>query len=163
MHVLFLSPDTHIYNHQFIRGLKELGARVSAIGPAGKEKLSHAVKHLLDDYQSCPNVLDMTAMKAAAERLAKPSFDYIETIDEPLVDPAAELREHFTMPGMSLETAKLCRDKVAMKAFLRQYDVPCAMSESVASKDEAHAFAEKCGYPMIAKPLDGFGSRRSTS
>mgnify|MGYP003624526244 FL=1 len=158
MHVLFLSPDTHIYNHQFIRGLKELGARVSAIGPAGKEKLSHAVKHLLDDYQSCPNVLDMTAMKAAAERLAKPSFDYIETIDEPLVDPAAELREHFTMPGMSLKTAKLCRDKVAMKAFLRQYDVPCAMSESVASKDEAYAFAEKCGYPMIAKPLDGFGS-----
>ena len=100
MHVLFLSPDTHTYNHEFIRGLKELGARVSAIGPAGKEQLSKAVKPLLDDYQSCPNVLDMAEMKASAEKLAKPAFDFIETIDEPLVDPAAALREHFTMPGM---------------------------------------------------------------
>lgn len=158
MHVLFLSPDTHVYNHGFLRGLKELGARVSAIGPAGKDKLSKAVKPLLDAYESCPNVLDMAAMKAAAKKLATPSFDHIETIDEPLVDPAAALREYLGVPGMSLKTAKLCRDKVAMKAFLREHDVPCAQSESVASKEDAYAFAEQCGYPLIAKPLDGFGS-----
>jgi biotin carboxylase len=158
MHVLFLSPDTHIYNHGFLRGLKELGARVSAVGPASKDNLSKAARGLLDDYRSCPNVLDLKAMQAAAAELSKPQFTHIETIDEPLVDPAAALREHFSVPGMSLKTAKLCRDKVAMKAFLRQHDVPCAMSESVASTAEAHAFAERCGYPLIAKPLDGFGS-----
>ena len=158
MHVLFLSPDTHVYNHGFIRGLKDVGARVSAVGPAPKEQLSKAVKALLDDYRSCPNVLDQKAMQAAATELAKPGFTHIETIDEPLVDPAAALREHFGVPGMSLKTAKLCRDKVAMKAFLRQHDVPCALSQSVASNQEAYTFAEQCGYPLIPKPLDGFGS-----
>ena len=95
MHVLFLSPDTHIYNHGFLLSLKELGARVSAIGPASRDQLS-----------------------AAAKDLATPEFDRIETIDEPLVDPAAALREHFDVPGLSLKTTKLCRDKVAMKEGL---------------------------------------------
>ena len=31
MHVLFLAPDTHVYNHGFLRALKALGCRVSAI------------------------------------------------------------------------------------------------------------------------------------
>lgn len=158
MHVLFLSPDTHIYNHGFIRGLKELGARVSAIGPASRDRLSAAATKLIDGYRACPNVLDIKAMKAAAKELATPAFDRIETIDEPLVDPAAALREHFDVPGLSLKTAKLCRDKVAMKAFLRDYDVPCAMSESIDSSRAAKDFAERSGYPLIAKPIDGFGS-----
>ena len=108
MHVLFLSPDTHSYNHGFLRGLKELGARVSAIGPASRQQLSPAARHVLDDYRSCPNVLDQEAMTAAAKELSTPGFDRIETIDEPLVDPAAALREHFDVPGLSLKTAKLC-------------------------------------------------------
>lgn len=158
MHVLFLSPDTHVYNHGFLRGLKEQGLRVSAIGPASRDKLSKQAKLLLDDYRACPNVLDLKAMRAAAKELAKPEFDRIETIDEPLVDPAAALREHFNVPGLSLKTAKLCRDKVAMKVFLREHDVPCALSESIASTAAAKAFAEQSGYPLIAKPIDGFGS-----
>lgn len=158
MHVLFLAPDTHVYNHGFLRGLKDLGARVSGIGPTGREQLTPQARHLLDDYRACPNVLDGKAMQAAATELAQPGFDRIETIDEPLVDPAAALREHFGVPGLSLATAKLCRDKVAMKEFLREHDVPCAMSESVTSVAEAVAFAERCGYPLVAKPVDGFGS-----
>ncbi|MCK5940366.1 MAG: ATP-grasp domain-containing protein, partial [Planctomycetes bacterium] len=158
MHVLFLAPDTHVYNHGFVRGLKDLGVRVSAIGPAGREQLTPQARYLLDDYRRCADVLDTAAMQKAAAELATPAFDRVETIDEPLVEPAAALREHFGVPGMSLATARLCRDKVAMKEFLRRHDVPCAMSESVASVADGITFAERCGYPVIAKPIDGFGS-----
>ena len=158
MHVLFLAPDTHVYNHGFVRGLKGLGAKVSAIGPAGAEQLPPSIKHLLDGYRACPNVLDTAAMQKAASELAKPGFERIETIDEPLVEAAAALREHFGVPGLSLATAKLCRDKVAMKEFLRQHDVPCAQSQSVTAPAQALEFAERVGYPLIAKPIAGFGS-----
>ena len=50
MHVLFLAPDTHVYNHGFLRALKGLGAKVSAIGVTGAEKLAPAARHLRVDH-----------------------------------------------------------------------------------------------------------------
>ncbi len=158
MHVLFLAPDTHIYNHGFLRALKALGAKVSAIGMTGSDQLSPATRTLVDNYRHCENMLDGQALQRCAQQLAAPAFDRIETIDEPLVEPAAALREYLGVPGLSLRTARLCRDKVAMKEFLRQRAIPCAQSDSVRSPAEATAFAERCGYPVILKPIAGFGS-----
>ena len=158
MHVLFLAPDTHVYNHGFLRALKALGCKVSAIGMTGSERVSAAARHHLDAYRGCDRLLEVEELKKVAKELATPAFDRIETIDEPLVEPAAALREHFGAPGLPLRTAMLCRDKVAMKAFLRSHDIPCAQSTSVTSAADAIAFAERWGYPLIVKPIAGFGS-----
>ena len=114
MHVLFLAPDTHVYNHGFVRALKDLGAKVSAIGMTSGDRLSPAVRALLDGYRGCDRLLDIDALVQAAHELANPGFDFIETIDEPLVEPAAALRERLSVSGLSLQKARLCRDKVAM-------------------------------------------------
>ena len=58
MHVLFLAPDTHIYNHGFLHGLKSIGARVSGIGPGPREALRPGARRLLDDYRQCAHMLD---------------------------------------------------------------------------------------------------------
>jgi hypothetical protein len=158
VHVLFLAPDTHVYNHGFLRALKALGAKVSAIGMTGKDRLSAGARQPLDGYRHCDRLLEADALLAAAKELATPAFDRIETIDEPLVEPAAALRERLGVPGLPLRTARLCRDKVAMKAFLRQHEIPCAMSGSVQSPADAHTFVERWGYPVILKPVAGFGS-----
>ena len=158
MHVLFLAPDTHVYNHGFLRGLRGVGARVSAIGTAAKEKLSEAARGLLDAYRTVANPFDEATLLAAAREMATPAFDRIETIDEPLVETAAILRERLGVPGLSVETARLCRDKVRMKAFLREKGVACAESAAVRSVADAHAFAERAGYPLVVKPVQGFGS-----
>ena len=93
MHVLFLAPDPHAYNHGFLRGLKPLGARVSAIGMAGDSKLSTEARQLLDAYRGCDRLLDLESAVRVAKELAKPAFDRIETIDEPLVEvPPATYR-----------------------------------------------------------------------
>ncbi len=159
MHVLFLAPDTHVYNHGFLRALKDLGAKVSAIGPAPLAKLSPAARRHIDGYRTCARLMGGEDLRKAAQELG--TFDRIETIDEPLVEPAAILRERFGVPGLSVATAKLCRDKVAMKDFLRQHGIPCAQSAAAADAAEAHAFAEREGYPLIVKPRAGFGSLRT--
>ena len=158
MHVLFLAPDTHVYNHGFLRALKGLGVRVSAIGMTGAGQMSPAARNLLDGYRHCPRLLEAEELRRAARELAQPAFDRIETIDEPLVEPAALLREALGVPGLPLRTAKLCRDKVAMKRFLRENAIPCAQSASVSSSADAFAFAEREGYPVIVKPIAGYGS-----
>ncbi len=158
MHVLFLAPDTHVYNHGFLRGLRSLGVRVSAIGMASADKLSPEARKLLDAYRGCDRLLDFDVATKAAKELATPAFDRIETIDEPLVEVAAALRERLSVPGISLATARLCRDKVAMKKLLRENGIPCAQSAAIASPTDAHAFAEREGYPLIVKPIAGYGS-----
>ncbi|HLU39058.1 MAG TPA: ATP-grasp domain-containing protein, partial [Planctomycetota bacterium] len=159
MHVLFLAPDTHIYNHGFLHGLKSIGARVSGIGPGPREALRPGARRLLDDYRQCAHMLDHDRLLAAVRALGRaPEIDRVETIDEPLVEPAARLRESLGVPGLSSATARLCRDKVAMKDLLRRHGIPCAQSTGAASADEVRAFAERCGYPVIVKPVAGFGT-----
>lgn len=158
MHVLFLAPDTHVYNHGFVGALKALGCRVSSIGLGAPERLSPALRPLLDGYRPTNKLLDADELLRLARELGKPAFDRVETIDEPLVEPAAALREALGVPGLPLQTAKLCRDKVAMKAFLREHGVACAQSASATGEAEARAFAERTGYPVIAKPIAGFGT-----
>jgi formate-dependent phosphoribosylglycinamide formyltransferase (GAR transformylase) len=158
MHVLFLAPDTHVYNHGFLRGLVQVGARVSAIGTAAPDRLSPAARAPLAAYRPVTNPFDPEALLAAAREMAPPPFDRVETIDEPLVEPAALLRERLGIPGLSVETARLCRDKVRMKAFLRERGVACAESAAVRGTADAHAFAERVGFPLIVKPVAGFGS-----
>jgi formate-dependent phosphoribosylglycinamide formyltransferase (GAR transformylase) len=157
--VLFLAPDTHVYNHGFVRGLGQVGAVVYGLGPGPEDKLRPGLRGMLAGYRQCEQILDGAALERVARDLgAGLHFDRIETIDEPLVEPAARLRELFGVPGLSVATARLCRDKVEMKAFLRAHDVPCARSGAVSSAAELHAFAEEAGYPLIVKPVDGFNA-----
>ncbi len=159
MHVLFLAPDTHIYNHAFVRGLVAEGARVSAIGPGPQERLPAGLRAQLAGYRACDRLFDPDPLLAAARELGKAhTIDRIETIDEPLIEPAAQLRARLQLPGLSVETARICRDKVAMKDVLRRAGIPCAQSTAAKTAAEIHAFAEREGFPIIVKPIAGFGA-----
>ncbi|MCC7015494.1 MAG: ATPase [Planctomycetes bacterium] len=158
MQVLFLAPDTHVYNHAFLRGLRAVGARVWGIGPAPEEQLSPAARALLDGYRACPRILDVEALHQALRELGVERFDALETIDEPLVEPAALLRERWNVRGLSAATARLCRDKPAMKDFLRHRGIACARSAAVASAGELREFAAREGFPLIVKPVAGFNA-----
>jgi biotin carboxylase len=159
MHVLFLAPDTHAYNHGFLRGLRSLGVRISALGPQPAERLSEAVRPLLDAYRPCERILEGERALAALRELPDAAtIERIETIDEPLVETAAWLRGELGLPGLSLATARLCRDKVAMKDFLRERGIPCAQSAPVTSERELRDFIAREGFPVIVKPVAGFNS-----
>lgn len=159
MHVLFLAPDTSIYNHRFLRALKDDGARVTAFGYQETRTLSEPARHLLDGYETIRNLTDAGELTAAARRVAdRRPVDRVETIDEPLIGPAAVIRRALGLPGLTPEQATLCRDKAAMKETLRRHEIPCARSAVVAHGDDVRRFVEVEGYPVILKPRDGFGT-----
>jgi hypothetical protein len=72
--------------------------------------------------------------------------------------PTAKVREAAGIPGTTVRTAWLCRDKPAMKEVLRQGGVPCAQSTGASTSAEVEAFVERVGYPVILKPRDGAGA-----
>lgn len=159
MHVLFVAPDTNVYNVRFVDGLKRAGATVSGIGHAPIDKLRPELKRVLDRYRQAKSLLDDAEILEHARAIDREArLDRIETIDEPVVVPAARLREALAVSGLPLATAILCRDKAAMKEALRAREIPCAASTSATTKAAVFTFAEREGYPLVVKPLEGFGT-----
>ncbi len=159
MHVLFLAPETGVYNLRFLEALKRRGARVSGLGHAAPEKLSAALRPLLDAYRPVRSIFEQSELEAAARELAKTaSIDRVETIDEPAVVPAAQARAALGVPGLTPDQARVCRDKQAMKDALRAAGLPCAASIAASDRASVQAFAEREGFPLVLKPREGFGT-----
>lgn len=159
MHVLFLAPEGQAYYREFVRGLKETGARVTGLGHSPRERLPENLKPYLDDYVRVKSLFDpQETLQAAREIDRGHAIDRLEMTDEPLVVAAARLREALHLPGLSVQTAILCRDKSAMKDHLRAQGISCAQSIAADSPEAIHAFAEREGFPIIIKPRAGFGS-----
>jgi phosphoribosylaminoimidazole carboxylase (NCAIR synthetase) len=84
--------------------------------------------------------------------------DRLEATVEAHIMAAAKVREASGIPGTSVRTAWLCRDKPAMKEALRDAGIPCAQSTSADRVDQAREFAERVGFPLILKPRSGAGA-----
>ena len=95
------------------------------------------------------------AVKAVQSKLW---VDRLEATVEAHILPAARVREACTIPGVSVQTSFLCRDKPAMKQALREQNIPCAASLGSSDRDEIIRFAQHVGYPLILKPPAGAGA-----
>ena len=158
-HIVFIEPRFPPNQKHFIRALAELGVRISAIGEGSKDSLDGELRHWLTHYEEVRNVTDAPSVLQAVQYIQRHAHvDRLEATVEAHIMPTAQVREAAGIPGTSVRTAYLCRDKPAMKAALRAGGVPCAASDAVASIAEARAFAERVGYPLILKPRDGAGA-----
>jgi carbamoylphosphate synthase large subunit len=159
MHVLFIEPAFPTNQRQFVRALHRAGARVTGIGERPVEFLDGELKSQLHAYEQVSNVCDEQALLDAVRRVqAREWVDRLEATVEAHILPAARVRAAARIPGTSIETAFLCRDKPAMKEALRGAGVPCARSAGVSSPEEARAFAASVGYPVIFKPRAAAGA-----
>jgi phosphoribosylaminoimidazole carboxylase (NCAIR synthetase) len=159
MHVLFVEPKFPYNQRQFVRGLHAVGARVTGIGEAPVEALDGELKGWLHAYEQVPSVVHEGAMLETVRRIQKREWvDRLEATVEAHILPVAKVREACAIPGTSVRTAFLCRDKPAMKDALREAGVPCAQSKGVASAQELRMFAAEVGYPLILKPRSAAGA-----
>jgi carbamoylphosphate synthase large subunit len=159
MNVVFVEPFFPANQREFARALAEAGATVTGIGEYPADALDDQLKGWLHHYERVPSVTDVEAMTAAVRWVQdKLWVDRLEATIEAHTLPAAQVREACTIPGTSVRTAWLCRDKPSMKQALREAGVPTAASAAVSSAAEVHAFAEQIGYPLILKPRSGAGA-----
>jgi hypothetical protein len=159
MHVLFVEPSFPTYQRDFVRGLAAVGARVTGIGERAPEHLDGELRSWLDDYEQVPSVVHEPSLLEAVRRVQRRGWvDRLEATIEAHILPTARVREACGIPGTSVRTAFLCRDKPAMKDALREAGVPCAASLGSNDTEEIRAFAERIGYPLIVKPRDAAGA-----
>ncbi len=159
MHVVFVEPAFPRNQREFVRALRAAGARVTGIGERPLEGLDDELKSWLYRYEQISSVTNEPALLAAVRRAqAREWVDRLETTVEAHILPAAKVREACQIPGTSVRTAFLCRDKPAMKEALRAADIPCAQSIGANSAQEVREFAQQVGLPLILKPRDSAGA-----
>jgi hypothetical protein len=163
MHIVFIEPRVPGNQKLFVKALAEIGARVTAIGEGSKESLDDELKRWLTHYEEVGNVCDEAAVLRAVRFIqSRAHIDRLEASIEAHIMPTARVREAAGIPGTSVRTAHLCRDKPAMKEALRAGGVPCARSIGAATVAEVRQFIEEVGYPVILKPRAGAGASGAT-
>ena len=128
-HVAFVSPERPFVQPFYLRGLKEAGALITGISAVPTSRLPADVRPLLDAVERVPGFTEAEpiadAVRAAGKRAP---VERLICTDERHVEITAQARALVGLPGVSPETARLCRDKAAMKDALRAEGVPVAAS-----------------------------------
>src|SRR3954462_14493214 len=163
MRVIFVEPNFPKNQREFVRALAEVGAEVIGIGETPQDYLDDQLRSWMVHYHQVPNVTDGGALGDAVRWVQdKLWVDRLEATIESHTMAAAEARERAGIPGTSVRTAWLCRDKPSMKEALRAAGIPTAASTGAGSAQEVWDFADAVGFPLILKPRAGAGALDTT-
>ncbi|MDQ6856298.1 MAG: ATP-grasp domain-containing protein [Candidatus Dormibacteraeota bacterium] len=159
MNVIFVEPAFPPNQREFVRGLAEAGATVIGIGERPLDQLDPDLRGWMLHYHQVANVTDVGAMTDAVHWVQERLWvDRLEAVVEAHTMAAAQVRENCDIPGTSVRTAWLCRDKPSMKEVLRAAGVPTAASTAARTAGEVRDFAATVGYPLILKPRAAAGA-----
>lgn len=159
MNIIFIEPSFPYNQREFARGLAKAGANVIGIGERPREYLNDEVAGYLAHYVQVQSVVHEPSLLEAVRGIqGKVWVDRLEATVEAHIMAAARVREACGIPGTSVHTAYLCRDKPAMKEVLRKAGIPTALSTRADRPRAARAFAEQVGFPLIIKPPAGAGA-----
>ncbi|MDX2010228.1 MAG: ATP-grasp domain-containing protein [Myxococcaceae bacterium] len=157
--IVFVAPFPAEVTQRFVRAVARL-SDVRVLGvvhtpPPGDEG------RVYDDVVRVERPLDTTSLiEGVAElkrRYGQP-FRIVGILEAVQVQ-LAEVRAHFGVEGTSPQVAELFRDKSRMKAALAKAGLPVARNAILRSLSDAKAFAERVGFPMVLKPVQGMGAK----
>ena len=161
--VVFVAPFFADTTLRFVEALSRVrDARVTLLTQDAPERLSRELRARLAGAVRVTDALGEGELTRAVAGIARkngaPVDRLIGTLEE-LQVPLGRVRDALGIPGMGGDVAERFRDKALMKSVLRAGGVPCARHALATSAADATAFASETGYPMIAKPPAGSGSR----
>ncbi len=160
MDILFFQPGFPDEIPYFVRGLAEMGVRVWGVGDQPTYALPEIAKKALTGYLPVRNLWNADSLfKELVKWRGFRGFDRIESLWEPGMLIAAQLREKFGLPGMKVKETLLFRDKGLMKKKLLEGGVRVPKFGRAKSIKEVYSLVEKIGFPIIVKPIAGAGSQ----
>ncbi len=158
MNVVMLSPGYPAEMAYFTRALAAAGATVIGVGDQPPDALPDIARHALAHYEHVP-LTDAGAVLAALHGLHRHArIEQVECLWEPYMILAAGIRESFGLPGMTVEQTVPFRDKELMKQVLDAAGIRTPRHLRASTVAAVWDAAERIGYPLIVKPIDGAGS-----
>jgi hypothetical protein len=162
VNVVFVAPfflDTTLRFVDAAAGVP--GVRLGLVSQDPEEKLPKGLRSKLAGHYRVEDGVALDSLRPAlhAMRKAFGSVDRILGTLEQLQVPLGALRDELSVPGLGAEAALNFRDKARMKTVLARAGLPCARHLLATHPEDAFAFAQEVGYPLILKPPAGAGAR----
>jgi biotin carboxylase len=143
---------TYFKGVDFIRECKRRGCQVVLIT---KEKMleENWPRESLDDLIALPNDAGLDLFIHLVSLLARQTrIDRIVALEEFDVITAAQIRDHFCLPGMSSATARLFRDKLAMGAKVKEAGINVPEFVPLLNHNDIREFLDRVPPPWVIKP-----------
>ena len=154
--IVFVAPFPADVTMRFVRAVRQL-ADVRLLG------VVHTAPHedVYDDVVRVENPLDAHDLVAAVGELRRRHGQphRITGILEATMVQLAQVRAHYGVEGTSVDVAETFRDKSKMKRALAEAGLPVAKNRLLRTVDDAKAFANEVGFPMVLKPPAGMGAK----
>jgi hypothetical protein len=158
VNIVMLSPGYPAEMAYFTRALAAVGATVIGVGDQPPSALPDVARDALVHYEHVA-LTDEGAVLRALHGLAQHvSIDQVECLWEPYMILAARIRESFGLPGMTVAQTVPFRDKERMKQAIDAAGIRTPWHVSATTAGGVWEAAERVGYPLIVKPIDGAGS-----
>ncbi|MBX3462897.1 MAG: ATP-grasp domain-containing protein [Planctomycetes bacterium] len=164
IHTALVAPHFGDNMRHCLRCFADLAdARLGVLSQEPEERLPAELRDRVAGYERIGDAGDAAQLIAGARRLRERwgRLDRLEGYLEMLQVPIAEARDALGVDGMGAEAARNFRDKNRMKDVLRRAGLPVARQALVKSADDARAFVQQVGYPIVLKPLAGLGARNT--
>jgi biotin carboxylase len=159
MNVLMISPGYPAEMAFFTRGLAQAGNTVIGLGDQAADALPGEARDALAHYVHVGSLAaDDQVIATVAELARQGRIDQVECLWEPYMVLAARLREMLGLRGLTVAQTLPFRDKERMKQLLDAAGLRTPWHVAAQTVAEVWAAAERVGYPLIVKPIDGAGS-----
>ena len=158
----FVAPYLLDATTRFVEAAARLpGVELALITCEPEDNLPSELRRSLAAHWRIDDALDAgqitTAVQGAGECIGP--VQRLLAVLEQLQVPVAQAREHLSIAGMDVATARNFRDKAQMKSVLRAAGVPCARHRLADTAAAAAGFANEVGFPLVVKPPAGSGAK----
>lgn len=114
-----------------------------------------ADNHLIADTYN----IDATVAEALHYHKTVRPIDGVICIASDVPLTVATVAQKLGLPGISIETAKLASDKLAMKECFLKKEISIPWFSTVRSSSHLHQITSEKNFPLILKPVDSRGAR----
>jgi D-alanine-D-alanine ligase-like ATP-grasp enzyme len=158
----FVAPYLLDATMRFVEAAARLpGTELALVTCEPEDSLPSELRRGLAAHWRIDDALDAgqitTAVQGVGERIGP--VQRLLAVLEQLQVPVAQAREHLSIAGMDVATARNFREKAQMKSVLRAAGVPCARYRLADSAAAAAGFATEVGFPLVVKPPAGAGAK----
>jgi biotin carboxylase len=139
-----------------------IGRRKSAIAAAKRLGWKPVVIDVHSRLEQAPHAFGGTrkwAVEAAEEFFPDSPPLSVAAVATGSVVAAAAIREHFGLPGLPLEVARRCHDKLVMKKAIVAAGIPCAPWRETNASTTAEELIDELGMPVVLKMPISSGGR----
>ncbi|MCA8949557.1 MAG: ATP-grasp domain-containing protein, partial [Planctomycetes bacterium] len=162
MHVVFVIPFALESSLRFAKAAAALpGVKLSIVSQDKQDVLPGELSARLAAFRRVGDALDAGELVKAVRALGEQHGDVERLLGilEPLQEPLGKVREQLRIRGMDSQEARNFRDKARMKEVLAAHGIGTARHRLCSSAKMASEFAVEVGYPLVAKPPAGAGSK----